>query len=244
MKYDLLSIFICASFALNAQTIETDRPDQTEASSCVDKGILQVESGVLLEFTEGNGDQARNLLLPTNLIRLGLSPYFELRLLSQYENNHFKGSTAQGISDLEIGTKIQVYQKENANFEMAIISHLRVPSGSMYLRNPRYATLNKLCLSHNLSESLSLGYNFGYNYEGVGNSDGTYTLALGYGLSGKVGTYVETYGSVNDFETLEASCDAGFTYLFQDNLQFDFSFGTGLNHRMNYLSIGLSWRSK
>jgi biopolymer transport protein ExbD len=38
--------------------------------------------------------------------------------------------------------------------------------------------------------------------------------------------------------------DTGFTYLANENLQFDFSFGTGLNHRMNYLSIGFSWLLK
>jgi len=30
----------------------------------------------------------------------------------------------------------------------------------------------------------------------------------------------------------------GFTYLVQDNLQFDFSFGTGISDYMNYASIG------
>lgn len=31
------------------------------------------------------------------------------------------------------------------------------------------------------------------------------------------------------------------TYLSNENLQFDFSFGTGLNDTMNYISIGCSW---
>jgi Putative MetA-pathway of phenol degradation len=244
MKLLTILILLSTSTIVRSQTIETDRPDQTEASSCMEKGKLQVESGVLLEFTEGNGEQARNLLLPTKLIRLGLSDYFELRLLNQYQNLHFKGKTFQGIADLEIGTKIQLYQRENANFEMALLTHLRLPTGSLLLRNTRYATLNKLCLSHNLSETLSIGYNLGYNYEGLGKGDGSYTLALNYGISEKVGTYIETYGFAYDFETFESNFDAGFTYLIQDNLQFDFSYGTGLTDRMNYLSFGLSWKSK
>jgi len=32
--------------------------------------------------------------------------------------------------------------------------------------------------------------------------------------------------------------NVGFTYLVQDNLQFDFSFGTGISDYMNYASIG------
>ncbi len=36
--------------------------------------------------------------------------------------------------------------------------------------------------------------------------------------------------------------DAGVTYLAKDNLQFDLSFGTGINHRMNYISLGCCWK--
>ncbi len=35
--------------------------------------------------------------------------------------------------------------------------------------------------------------------------------------------------------------DAGFTYLANEDLQFDFSFGTGIKERMNYISVSFSW---
>jgi len=31
--------------------------------------------------------------------------------------------------------------------------------------------------------------------------------------------------------------------LVKDNLQLDFSFGTGINHTMNYISLGFSWKT-
>ena len=37
---------------ISAQTIITDRPDQTESSSTVEQGSLQIESGILLGSTE------------------------------------------------------------------------------------------------------------------------------------------------------------------------------------------------
>ena len=50
-------LFLMLSFSLflgglNAQTIVTDRPDQTESSSTVGKGNLQIESGILVGFEE------------------------------------------------------------------------------------------------------------------------------------------------------------------------------------------------
>ena len=38
--------------------------------------------------------------------------------------------------------------------------------------------------------------------------------------------------------------DSGFTYLVKDNLQIDLSFGFGINNKMNFQSIGVSWKSK
>jgi len=52
---------------------------------------------------------------------------------------------------------------------------------------------------------------------------------------------VEPYSELIDFAVYEASFDAGFTYLLRDNFQLDFSFGTGINYKMNYLSAGFSW---
>ncbi len=245
MKKIIAFIALLSASPLFGQGIETDRPDQTESSSSVEKGILQIESGALMEFNGSNGLSSRSLLLPTNLFRLGLSDYFELRFLSQYENNVSGGNTSQGISDLEIGTKIQLYQRENANFEACLLSHLRMPTGSEAIRNSNFASLNKLCLSNRITDNFSIGYNLGFNYEGNENDAYSYTMALNYSLSEKVAVYAEPYGFIStDFEDHLGNFDAGFTYLIQDNLQFDFSFGLGLNNEMNYLSIGMSWKSK
>ena len=45
---------------------------------------------------------------------------------------------------------------------------------------------------------------------------------------------------MNEFDIHEANFDAGLTYLIQDNFQLDASFGTGINHNMNYFSVGAS----
>ena len=245
MKYFSWTLLICSqTFVGMSQEIVTDRPDQTESSSTVPSHDLQVESGIMIKISENKGSQEQQILLPTNLFRLGLTNGIELRLLSQFESTHGDFGRANGISDLEVGTKIQLYRKENVGFEAAFITHLVLPTGSSQLTNSTYASISKLSISHGLTENLSLGYNFGYNYFGKHKGDATYSLAIGYSLSDKVGVYFEPYGQLNGLNKWVSNANGGFTFLIQQNMQFDFSFGTGLNHRMNYLSAGLSWISR
>ncbi len=241
----IVIIFICLLpfGATYSQTILTDRPDQTEGSSTVPKGSVQIESGVLIAYTGEGLDKERQLLAPTTLFRVGLTKGIELRLLSQFESvKDFRfGQTFNGISDLEIGTKIQIFKKEENSSEVALLSHLVIPTGTDVLTNNVVGTINKLSISHVVNENFGIGYNLGYNYFGEGNGDFTYTLAFGIGINDKLSVYFEPYGEIANFEAHFSSFDAGFTYLVQDNLQLDFSFGTGINYNMNYLSLGCSW---
>ena len=81
----------------------------------------------------------------------------------------------------------------------------------------------------------------GYNYFGDAKGDLTYSLALGMGINSKVGIYIEPYGELSNMEKFVTNIDTGFTYLANNNLQLDFSFGTGINWTMNYMSVGCSW---
>ncbi len=228
----------------NAQDIVTDRPDQTESSSTVPKGSLQIETGFLLGFTEGNvsiGDE-RQILAPSNLFRLGLADGFELRVVSQIES--LKSGTNKvrlGISDLEVGFKVQILKKENVNTEIAYLSHLIIPTGSILLTGDSFGTVNKLSIAHDINEQMSIGYNIGYNHFGTGKGDLTYSVALGVGVTDQLGVYIEPYGDLAEFETFVANADAGITYLLRPNFQLDFSFGFGITDRMNYVATGFSW---
>ena len=243
MKYLLNSVimFIITGSITHAQIV-TDRPDQTESSSTIESGSLQIESGVLITFTEDDFSSQSQLLAPTNLFRYGLLKGIEIRVLSQFESvkDQMSSKKVTGISDLEIGTKIQIFKKESVNTEIAFISHLVLPTGSKILSNKKFGSISKLSMSHQITNNLGLGYNVGYNYFGSGKGDLTYSLALGIGVTNTFSFYLEPFGSILDIESLEANFDAGITYLIKDNCQLDFSFGTGINNTMNYLSLGFS----
>ncbi len=64
----VLLLFISLSFAQEKHDIITDRPDQTESSKSVLKGIFQVETGV--QFFQVDGKKSINYL--NTLLRYGI----------------------------------------------------------------------------------------------------------------------------------------------------------------------------
>jgi len=238
----LISINLCNN-KLSGQEIITDRPDLTESSSTIPKGSLQIESGLFLGFTSLDGISERQFIAPTTLFRYGVTKGIEIRVFNQLENNKNKmtSEVVSGISDLEVGAKFQLLRKENVNTEIGFISHLLIPTGSEELSNDDYGSINKLAFSHELGEKKGLGYNVGYNYFGSGKGDLTYSLAIAIKINKKAGFYVEPFGEFVEFKEHFSNIDAGLTYLLKDNFQLDFSFGTGINHYMNFISAGFSW---
>ena len=241
-KYLLTIAFAMFNYLAFSQTIVTDRPDQTESSSTVGKGELQIESGILYGTAKDDFFSEEILLAPTVLWRYGIKDKIELRLLTEFASvkDKLTSEKVNGITDLQIGAKIQLLKKENVKTEIAILSHIIIPTAKKALTLDELGTINKLSVAHNIGDTFGLGYNIGYDYYGFGSGNLTYSLALGLSISEKVGFYIEPYGALVEFDNHESNFDAGFTYLVKDNLQLDISAGTGLNHKMKFVSIGCS----
>ena len=241
MKFNLaLLLLLLFSSTLTSQIV-TDRPDQTESSSTIPLGGLQIESGILVSQEGSTFSNFEQFLLPTTLFRYGMTKGVELRFLSQFEINKVRDFSFRGMSDIEVGVKIGILNNPEKSTEVAFMSHVVFPSGSPRITGDEYGTINKLLISHKLGENANLGYNIGYNYFGEGSGDLTYTLALGVGVNDKVGVYIEPYGELANMEEAILNFNAGFTYLVNPLFQLDFSFGTGITDRMNFISMGFSY---
>jgi len=238
----ILAIFIVLTplcTKLQAQEIVTERPDQTESSTTIPVKSLQMEVG----FLGGSDNNENKYLLPTALFRYGLSRSLELRLAGHIAgiNDKLTSKSYFGLIGTELGVKIQILNREGVNTRIAYIYHLLIPSGPSDIIDSHPGMTNKFALSHDLNEFLKLSYNIGYNYSGTGSGDLIYSVALGVGLSDKFGFYIEPFGAYSEFKNWISNFDAGFTYLLKDNLQLDISYGSGLNQKMHYLSLGFSW---
>jgi hypothetical protein len=112
----------------------------------------------------------------------------------------------------------------------------------------------RLSLAHALSERVSLGYNFGLEWESIQVESGgettlsraIYTVATGFSLSERWGAFFEVFGDAGGSAGggPKHLVDGGLTYLLRDNLQFDIAAGAGLNDRAEdwFLGAGLSVR--
>lgn len=238
----LLLLTLGGALQVNAQSIITDRPDQTESSVAVGKHRFQIETGILAEFTSEEGERFLDLFLPTTLFRIGVLDGLEIRVVQEVQifRDQNRNIDISGIGDLQLGFKVELFNEESSGTQIGFMSHLVMPTGSEQLSTDQWGMVNKLLISHELSDRWSVGYNLGYDFFEIEEGDLTYSLAFGYSLSDKIGLYVEPYGAIVNFDDHIANFDAGFTYLANDRLQYDFSFGTGINQKMNYVAVGLS----
>lgn len=236
-------ILLLIGGTINAQTISTDRSSKSISSTIVPKSSLQLEAGSSVTYTPFQGRNRNRIILPNILVRYGVSKYFELRASTQFESSKAPTDMMRlsGIGDLQFGLKISLLDNNEDKTKVAIIGHLVSPSGSRGITANEYYSLHNVAVSHELNKNVNLFYNLGYNVFLSRIGDLTYSLGLGVAVTDKVAFFIEHFGQYNELKTLEASFNSGITYLLKDAVQFDFSFGTGLNHKMNFLSAGLSW---
>jgi len=228
-KIVLLTLLI--SSIINGQII-TDRPDQTEASIVLPKNILQIESGFSVDQTNTFN----------NLFRFGLSESVEIRLNTNYifmDSKEGVNIPSPKFGDIELGTKIQLFSSEKHTTTVAFLSHISIPTASKYYTNDGWGTLNRILISHDLSQTLSIGYNLGYNKVYGAPDTFIYTLALAKSIR-FWGVYAELFGE-NSKKESPNSYDLGLTYLIKENIQFDVSLGKGFNNKMDYFALGVSW---
>ena len=114
LTYTFMVLIFILNYNAFGQKIITDRPDQTESSTTIPKGSLQIESGVLLRFAENDNISLREFSGPSTLFRYGLTKGIELRVVNQFISIKNKATSREiyGIADLEIGAKVQLFQKE------------------------------------------------------------------------------------------------------------------------------------
>ena len=255
--YRVLLIFAFSLSAFAQETegkispLVTDRPDATEASSTVGKGVLQFETGGLYESFEDNNIKFENYTYNTMLIRYGILDNLELRLGWDFVegvtsiNDNRLDNIMSGLSPLLLGMKIDIAEENGAFPEIALIGHVFPVFSASADYRPEYTGVDfRFSLSHTLSEKSSLGYNIGAEW---GNDSpeaaAIYTIAYGYSFSDAFGMYAELYGDFPEDNSANHYWDAGMTYLVNNDLQLDAYVGTSITEGQDLLlGLGLSYR--
>lgn len=266
MKYKLALICFGISIWVSAQNTNTsitdnvdaelgalitDRPDATESPTAMPKGFLQVETGGFYESFEENDVKSENYTYNTTLVRFGLLDNLELRLGWNFTegqttvNGRTLDNVTSGFEPLLLGFKTTITQENGFMPEIGFLGHLYLPfTASTDYRPETTGADFRFSFAHTLSEKSSLAYNLGAAW---GNDSPEvaylYTLAYGYSITDKIGAYVEVYGDFPEDNQANHLWDAGFTYLLNNNVQFDATFGSSFTNGQDILlSAGVSFR--
>lgn len=235
----------------------TDRPDQTESTATVPPGYVQIETGFTHAQRRQGIDAESDSALET-LLRAGLMRDLELRLgMAGYtwaqEDTPDGVARTSGWGDTEMGFKLRLWDERGALPDAALLAGVSLPSGARGFTSDRLDPAFRFSFSHTLTERLSLGYNVGAAWTSALEEDGAtrasaafqYTATLGYGVTDRLGAFIEAFGDAPfDSGAPAHSLDGGFTYLIRDNLQADLAIGAGLSKAADdwFISVGLSYR--
>lgn len=216
LYYAILILFILFynSYCSISQEIVTDRPDQTESPSIVPKSSLQIETGFSVQYAENYSLSETTKLLPSTLFRYGVFDNFELRLNYQYSEYTEKSNKQEisGITDMEFGAKLQFINDTINEIQLAVLSHLLLPTGNKDFSLNKYASISKLAFGHPLTNKIGLSYNLGYDYYGEGNGDLFYSVSTSFDLTENSSFFTEIFGNYFEFEDFKSNFDAGWDF--------------------------------
>lgn len=245
----LLFLFPLYILGQNSELV-TDRPDITESALVVPAGSFQFEIGFDYESTReyylSSDVDVENITIGSTLFRYGVNTLFEFRFGGEYLSSTINNSQTlnAGIQDLFVGTKFQLFREQNLVTNGAVILTLGLPYGNEKLRPSRIEPSLNFSFDKDISESISLGINFGVlNESETNNNIYNFSSALGIDITPVIGCFVEYWSLHSKNLMSNSNLNAGVTYLHRENLQLDFSISTRTNgeKRING-GIGISFR--
>lgn len=253
-------LFVWAWPAQGQDEMITDRPDQSESTAIVGRGVFQLETGITIERDESALVVQENREWAGSLLRWGLSERFELRFgftgYTEAVTEVADGkTTASGLGDAELGFKLRLRDGQGRSPAIAFLAATTLPVGEEGLSSERYDPTVRFAFDHELGDALGLGWNVGYRREsapgpaGVEHQDYVlYSASLGISAGERWGTYFELFGDVAAGGSGEDShsFDTGITYLLTPDLQLDLEAGLGLNGAApdTFFGFGVSWRRR
>ncbi|WP_114779579.1 transporter [Botryobacter ruber] len=242
-------LFFCAGSAFAQQAedkIQTDRPDQTEASSLVPKGNIQIETGYLVQKDRLQEQSIKTHNYPAANMRIGLLEWAEVHVLAAIKDSVFENGTRRrvsGVGPVVLGTKIKLWTGAGWRPEASFIARVTLPTGNKRMSPDKPEPQFRLLFTNELTEKLDLAYNLVYNrLEGV--SLPAYTASASYELSDTFTCFAEVFGQKEKGEAAQHQADGGVLFFLLPNLQLDVALGWNLTKSAPYffMTTGLSVR--
>jgi hypothetical protein len=235
------------------EPLVTDRPDFTEASSTVGRGVLQLEIGYTYFFDDDGAARTTSHSYPEALFRYGIfTDWLELRIGQSIASEATGPQGVTGAEDLYLGFKIGLTPQEYWLPEMAIIPQMTVPTGHRAFTADEILPGFNWVYAWQITDRVSTAGSTQFNRAIDDGTNEAYTQwaqswTIGGALTDTIGVYTEWYALFPhsaDTAKPEHYLNGGFTYLFTNNVQWDIRAGVGLNAAAAdyFVGTGLSIR--
>jgi len=235
-----------------SEPLVTDRPDFTEASSTVGRGVVQLESGYTYSY-DNDGAITKSHSYPEALLRVGtLAEWLELRMGWTYGSTGVDTLRREGAEDLYLGFKLGLTPQEGILPEMAIVPQATVPTGGSSFTSDEVLPGVNWLYGWDITECLSTGGSTQMNRAIDEGSDEAYTewaqsFTVNYSLATYATTYAEWFAFFphsSETQQTEHYLNGGAALLITADVQWDFRVGLGLNDAADdyFVGTGLSLR--
>lgn len=211
--------------------LSPDRPDVTESPITVDAGHVVFEVSVF-DWRKSGGDES-STLFATNA-KVGLTNNTDIQFVfdSYTSEDLDDGSGEDGISDLQIRLKYNLWGNDSGDSALALFPYVKIPTGSD-LSNDEWEGGLIVPFGTQLSEKVSLGLmgevDIVYNDEDDAHEvEFLHSIVFGFDVTDRLGHYLEYFGIVGEGD-YQAFIAGGFTYSINEDLTLDFGSQFGLN---------------
>jgi hypothetical protein len=233
--------------------IVTDRPDFTEASSTVGKGVTQAEMGYTVFYDKSDRQRSTEQTYPELLLRQGvLRDWLELRIAGSFSTIDSSGFSPTGFNDIYLGTKLGLIPQMGILPEISLVPQITIPSGSASLSSNRALPGMNTLYAWDLSDSTYFGGSTQFNQSVEEDSTRIYgewaqSLTIGTSLAQDWGCYGEWFAFFPYHSTSaenEHFLNGGVTYLISKDIQWDFRVGTRIDRyaEQSFMGMGISIR--
>jgi Putative MetA-pathway of phenol degradation len=221
--------------------LSTDRPDTTESPYSVDAGHYQVEVEALSFTKDKTGGVTTKTINSSINAKVGIDNRSDLQVvLEVFRSVRESGNGANfdevGLGDLDIRYKFNLWGNDGGPNAAAVMPYITLPTHSDRFDANREVTGGLILpFATTLDGDWDVGFMLQFDIVRNAADDGyvgsfTQTATASHAIVGDLGGFLEVVNTASaDKNTSgEAYFDAGLTYGFAENIQFDAGFNLGL----------------
>jgi hypothetical protein len=240
-----LPALCAAQSAPVAPELVSDRPGFGESSSVVERGTIQIETGLTLQQTDA---LQRQLTAPQLLARVGVAPRVELRvsadgLIDQSVRTPSGRAHTDGRSDAEVGGKVKLLDEARAGVDVAVLPYVSLPTASNGFGSAHYDPGFKVVAGLGLPHGVGLSGTLNAA-DPAGDTGRAWqreiSVSLDHGVGGGVGAYGEVDGAFAG-RGCGCSVDGGLTVPVGADGQFDIEMGRGVHGAAQNWFVGVGF---